>query len=240
MPAYSYLTTTGTIIPDTADLKAEVQAEFRAALGSDLSIEDETPQGVLIVGEVQSRSAAAANNAALANQINPDVSGGVFLDALSALSGLQRAAATVTVVSGVELTGVPGTVIPTGTRARTSAGDVFALVIVKYDVDVDELEALYDKQDVKLFSAIPNFQNPTGISYTEATRERVATALMGRNTLIIEDDPYGDLRFSGVRAKSLRAYFGDQCILFGSFSKNNSVCSIISLYLVSLVSFSSV
>ena len=86
-------------------------------------------------------------------------------------------------------------------------------------IDVDELEALYDKQAVKLFSAIPNFQNPTGISYTEATRERVATALMGRNTLVIEDDPYGDLRFFGTRAKSLRAYFGDQCILFGSFSK---------------------
>ncbi len=93
------------------------------------------------------------------------------------------------------------------------------ITLTNEGVDVDELEALYDKQDVKLFSAIPNFQNPTGISYTEATRERVATALMGRNTLIIEDDPYGDLRFSGVRAKSLRAYFGDQCILFGSFSK---------------------
>jgi uncharacterized phage protein gp47/JayE len=128
MPAYEYLTTTGTIIPDTADLKAEVQAEFRAALGADLSLDDETPQGVLIVGEVQSRSAAAANNAALANQINPDVSGGVFLDALCALLGLQRAAATFTAVSGVTLTGVPGTVIPTGTRARTAAGDVFALV----------------------------------------------------------------------------------------------------------------
>jgi uncharacterized phage protein gp47/JayE len=51
----------------------------------------------------------------------------VFLDALCALSGLQRAAATVTVVSGVTLAGVPGTVIPTGTRARTAAGDVFAL-----------------------------------------------------------------------------------------------------------------
>ncbi|MCU0426770.1 MAG: PLP-dependent aminotransferase family protein [Candidatus Kapabacteria bacterium] len=86
-------------------------------------------------------------------------------------------------------------------------------------VDVDELEALYDKQAVKLFSAIPNFQNPTGISYTEETRLRVAEALMGRNTLVIEDDPYGDLRFFGARAKSLRAYFGDQCILFGSFSK---------------------
>jgi len=86
-------------------------------------------------------------------------------------------------------------------------------------VDVDELEALYDKQAVKLFSAIPNFQNPTGISYSESTRERVAEALVGRNTILIEDDPYGDLRFAGVRAKSLRAYFGDQCIMFGSFSK---------------------
>jgi len=86
-------------------------------------------------------------------------------------------------------------------------------------VDVDELEALYDKKAVKLFSAIPNFQNPTGISYSESTRERVAEALVGRNTILIEDDPYGDLRFAGVRAKSLRAYFGDQCILFGSFSK---------------------
>lgn len=128
MPAYEYLTTTGTIVPDTADLKAEVQAEFRAALGADLSLDDETPQGVLIVGEVQSRSAAAANNASLANQINPDVATGVFLDGTCALFGLQRAAETQTYVRDVNLFGVPGTVIPTGARARTPAGDLFELV----------------------------------------------------------------------------------------------------------------
>lgn len=128
MPAYEYLTTTGTVVPDTADLKAEVQAEFRAALGADLSLDDETPQGVLIVGETQSRAAAAANNASLANQINPDVAGGVFLDGLCALFGLQRAAQTQTYVRDVNLFGVPGTVIPTGSRARTPAGDLFALV----------------------------------------------------------------------------------------------------------------
>lgn len=127
MPAYEFLTTTGTVIPDTADLKAEVQAEWRAALGADLTLDDETPQGVMIVGETQSRAAAAANNAALANQINPDVSGGVFLDGLCALFGLQRAAQTRTSVSGVTLTGVAGTVIPIGSRARTADGAVFAL-----------------------------------------------------------------------------------------------------------------
>jgi 2-aminoadipate transaminase len=91
-------------------------------------------------------------------------------------------------------------------------------------VDVAELESLYDRMDaagtpVKLFAAIPNFQNPTGISYTERTRERVAEALVGRNTVVVEDDPYGDLYFSGSRLTSLKSYFGDQCILFGSFSK---------------------
>jgi 2-aminoadipate transaminase len=86
-------------------------------------------------------------------------------------------------------------------------------------VDVDELESLYDRMNPKMFCAIPNFQNPTGLSYTERTRERVAEALVGRNTIIVEDDPYGELRFAGTRAKSLKHYFGAQCILFGSFSK---------------------
>jgi 2-aminoadipate transaminase len=86
-------------------------------------------------------------------------------------------------------------------------------------VDVEELESLYDRMNPKMFAAIPNFQNPTGISYTERTRERVAEALVGRNTLVIEDDPYGELRFAGTPAKSLKSYFGAQCVLFGSFSK---------------------
>ncbi|TAE31869.1 MAG: PLP-dependent aminotransferase family protein [Candidatus Kapaibacterium sp.] len=86
-------------------------------------------------------------------------------------------------------------------------------------VDVEELENLYDRMNPKMFCAIPNFQNPTGLSYTERTRERVAEALVGRNTIVIEDDPYGELRFAGTRAKSLKYYFGAQCVLFGSFSK---------------------
>lgn len=126
MPAYEFLTLTGTIIPDTADLLAEVQGEFRAALGADLSVDPETPQGVLITGEVQSRAAAAANNAALANQINPELAGGTFLDALCALLGLERAPETRTLVRDVNLFGQPGAVIPAGSRARSAFGDVFA------------------------------------------------------------------------------------------------------------------
>ncbi len=125
MPAYEFLTLTGTIIPDTSGLLAEVQAEFRAALGADLSIDPETPQGVLITGEVQSRAAAAANNAALANQINPEIAGGVYLDALCSLLGQDRLIETRTLVRDVFVAGQPGAVIPAGSRARTDAGDVF-------------------------------------------------------------------------------------------------------------------
>jgi uncharacterized phage protein gp47/JayE len=125
---YNYLLTSGTIIPDTSTLKAEVQTEWRSALGQDLSLDDESPQGVLINAEVISRAASAENNAALANQINPDVAGGIYLDSLCALFGLQRIAETRTAITGVDLAGQPQTTIPTGSRARTAAGDVFELV----------------------------------------------------------------------------------------------------------------
>ncbi|OWK44050.1 baseplate J/gp47 family protein [Fimbriiglobus ruber] len=64
----------------------------------------------------------------MANQINPNVAGGVFLDALMALTGMQRTVATPTVVTNVSLTGVSGTVIPAGSLAATSAGDQFQSV----------------------------------------------------------------------------------------------------------------
>src|SRR5262249_35563379 len=67
-------------------------------------------------------------NAALASQINPNVAGGVFLDAIMALTGMQRTPATRTLVTNVTLTGIASTVIPAGTLAATSAGDQFQSV----------------------------------------------------------------------------------------------------------------
>jgi len=54
---YTYVTTTGVIIPDTADIKAVVQAEWKAALGDNLDVSDSSPQGVLIAAETASRAA---------------------------------------------------------------------------------------------------------------------------------------------------------------------------------------
>jgi hypothetical protein len=129
MVEYEYLTQTGVILPDTADLRNAVEAEFREAFGNDLDTSPETPQGLLITGETLARDRVVRNNADLANQINPNIAGGVFLDAIWALTGGQRVAATPSIVRGVLLTGVPGTIVPAGSLASVGVeGAQFALL----------------------------------------------------------------------------------------------------------------
>jgi hypothetical protein len=124
---YDYLTPSGVILPDTADVQGTVEQEYRDALGQNLNV-DQGPQQVLIAAETTSRQAVLRLCAALANQINPDQAGGVFLDALWKLTGGARLAEGRSVVHGVGLTGQPGTLIPAGSLAATAAGDQFASV----------------------------------------------------------------------------------------------------------------
>lgn len=86
-------------------------------------------------------------------------------------------------------------------------------------VDVDELEAKLDSTSPKLFYAVTNFQNPTGLTYTAQVRERCAAVMRDRDTLLIEDNPYGELRFIGEHQKPMIGYMGDQVVSLGSFSK---------------------
>jgi 2-aminoadipate transaminase len=105
-------------------------------------------------------------------------------------------------------------------QSLTAYEPVFHGVTLNNDgVDTDELAAVYAKHAPRMFCAIPNFQNPSGLSYSVGTRERVADVIEQHNTVLIEDDPYGDLRFSGERKPSMRHYVGDRAILMGSFSK---------------------
>ncbi len=122
---YQYIDSTGVIVPDTSDILVEVQNEYKDAFGADLVVTPDTPQGVLITSETLARSNVLQNNAAVANQINPNISGGTFLDAVMALTGIERTPATQTLIVGAVLTGVANTVIPASTQARTAAGDIF-------------------------------------------------------------------------------------------------------------------
>jgi len=96
----------------------------------------------------------------------------------------------------------------------------FRSVPLKGDgIDPKALSAALSERPTKLFYAVPNFQNPTGVSYSEERRRMVARAMRGCRTVFIEDDPYGELRFIGEEAPSMRRFLGGKAVLLGSFSK---------------------
>ena len=85
-------------------------------------------------------------------------------------------------------------------------------------LDLDQLkQALADNP--KLMYVVPNFQNPTGLTYSKENREAVAKLVKQTDTILIEDDPYGELRFRGQDNLPIKSYLGDQAIMLGSFSK---------------------
>lgn len=129
MADYAYLVSSGVIVPDTGDLLTTVQDDFKTAFGQDLVVTPDTPQGVLITAETLARDAVIRNNAALANQINPNQAGGVFLDAIWALTGGQRVRSTPSLIATVTVAGTPGATIPAGSQASVgAAGAVFESV----------------------------------------------------------------------------------------------------------------
>lgn len=89
-------------------------------------------------------------------------------------------------------------------------------------VDVDQLKKAIDEEKPQFMYIIPTFQNPTGLSYSDEARAKIAEVFKGTNTLLLEDNPYGELRFYGEPAKSFGCYLGEQCVMLGTFSKTVS------------------
>lgn len=123
---YQYNTTTGVIVPDTSEVKADVQEEFKNALGQDLDVTPSTPQGRLIEAETIARKRVIENMALLSNMFNPSQAFGIFLDSIASLFGIERVGATRTRVS-CQLSGTANTVIPQNAQAKDSNGNIYFL-----------------------------------------------------------------------------------------------------------------
>ena len=121
----NYINSTGTITPDTSEILKTVEGEWKDVLGNGLRVTSDTPQGMLIAQETQARTNTINNDSEIANQINPNLAGGVFLDSICSWLGLNRKAATYTLVESVTVTGVYKTTIPAGSLVSTSAKDIF-------------------------------------------------------------------------------------------------------------------
>ena len=124
---YQYINSTGVIVPDTAETRATVEAEFQSVFGTDMPLDPSTPQGGLVTLLTEARDGMVRNNAELANQINPDLAGGVFLSAIWRFTGGKRRPGSFSRLIGVELAGQPNTLIPAGSIATASeSGAQFA------------------------------------------------------------------------------------------------------------------
>ncbi|HIE31737.1 MAG TPA: PLP-dependent aminotransferase family protein, partial [Methanosarcinales archaeon] len=86
-------------------------------------------------------------------------------------------------------------------------------------IDTELLGKTFRGGDIKLFYAVPNFQNPSGITYSKQKRRDVADIIEKNDSILIEDDPYGELRFMGEDLPSMGTYIEDNIILLGTFSK---------------------
>ncbi|MBP3436701.1 MAG: PLP-dependent aminotransferase family protein [Clostridia bacterium] len=108
------------------------------------------------------------------------------------------------------------------TNAFRSYGAHLVGVPVKEDgMDVEWLEkALQDNKNVKFIYTIPTFQNPTGTTMSLEKRKSVYALAKKYGVLILEDNPYGDLSFSGERFPTIKSMDTEGIVAYsGSFSK---------------------
>jgi 2-aminoadipate transaminase len=123
----------------------------------------------------------------------------------------------------------PGDVVLVESPCYLAALQVFAfagarVVAVPGDgdgVDPEALEELVVRERPKLLYTVPTFQNPTGRTMPAERRAAVADIAVRRGLWIVEDDPYGELRFEGERLPWIASYEGaaERTVLLGSFSK---------------------
>jgi 2-aminoadipate transaminase len=71
----------------------------------------------------------------------------------------------------------------------------------------------------KLAYVLPNFQNPTGVSLSLERRREVAALARKHGVLLVEDDPYGKLRFHGEELPCLHSFAPDNTLYLSTFSK---------------------
>ena len=98
------------------------------------------------------------------------------------------------------------------------------LVGVPVDADGMNIEALEKALDenpnAKMIYTIPNFQNPAGVTMSLEKRRKLYELAKAHNVMILEDNPYGDLRVAGEDVPNIKSFDEAGIVIYsGSFSK---------------------
>lgn len=88
-------------------------------------------------------------------------------------------------------------------------------------MDLEKLErALQTEKNIRFIYTIPNFQNPSGVTTSLEKRKAIYALAKKYQVMILEDNPYGELRISGENVPSIKSMDTDGLVVYvGSFSK---------------------
>ncbi len=108
-----------------------------------------------------------------------------------------------------------------------AGADLVGVRLTPDGVDVDDLERKVQEaraagRVARLFYTIPTFQNPSGITATRATRDRLYETAENLGLTIVEDDPYGEVSFDELSAPPAPVASldrGERVVYLGSLSK---------------------
>ncbi|OCH09333.1 PLP-dependent aminotransferase family protein [Aliivibrio fischeri] len=89
----------------------------------------------------------------------------------------------------------------------------------EFGPNLEELEQCFIQESPKMFYAVPDFHNPTGVCWSLETRKKVAELCIQYNVAFIEDAPYRELRFTGEALPMVSSFCPQDSIVLRSFSK---------------------
>ena len=160
----------------------------------------------------------------IAERMNRNLQTAYTADEILITNGAQQA---------LDLTGMvfldPGDIVVCESPTYMAALSAFKAYECRFlEVPTDEegmdtavLEDILSRHEqVKLIYTVPDFQNPTGRTWSAERRKQVAVLAERFGVMIVEDNPYGELRFEGEALPSIRSFARNgQVVNLGTFSK---------------------
>lgn len=103
---------------------------------------------------------------------------------------------------------------------NTYEANIHSVEMESDGIDINRLEEKAKELKPKLVYVIPNFQNPTGLTMSLEKRKKILELADKYNFMIIEDDPYGTLRYAGEKVPSIKSMDENGRVIYlTSFSK---------------------
>jgi len=92
---------------------------------------------------------------------------------------------------------------------------------MRMDLFEEKMSKLTKRGDLpKIVYALPNFHNPAGVTMPEKSRKKLVDLASDYDFLVLEDDPYGELRYVGSHIRPIKSFDDEGRVIYmGSFSK---------------------